>query len=87
MNTGKYEGFKTSNYVVYGDVMGFEKDSTLKTPMNSKRLYLYSTPKIPVSNCVECFWDINAACPVTGKKLDLKIEKSLTNLDHLGIIK
>jgi len=87
MKSGKYEGFKTSNYVVYCDVIGFEEDSTLNTPTNSKRVYIYSTPNIPVSNCVECPWDINAPCPVTGKKVDLKIEKSLTNLDHLGIIK
>lgn len=79
--SGKYTGFKTTKYEVYAFVLGVNKS------VGNNRVYLYKTPKIPVTNCVDCSFDINSKCEVTGKTIPLKIEKSLSHKQHLAIIK
>jgi len=49
-------------------------------------VFLYKSSVVPINNCESCPWDINVSCPVTGKKVDLKIEKSLAYEEKFGLI-
>jgi len=58
-----------------------------KYPVYGNGVFLYKSDKIPHVQCKKCKWDENVPCTVTGKKVELKIEKSLAYNDNLGIIK
>lgn len=49
--------------------------------------FLYKSEQIPAPQCKKCPWDINTACAPTGKKVELKVEKSPAYKDEYGIIK
>lgn len=90
---GKYKGFPCSDYSISFEVLGATANGFTYDGNGNKILiygnhsYLYKSEKIPVTTCKDCPWDINAACPVTGKKVDLKVEKSGAYLEHIGLIK
>lgn len=89
---GKYVLEKRTNYVIYFDVKGRNNSDPYERIGNGPIMYkndtyLYRSAKIPVNNCTACTWDPNAACNLTGKKVELNIENSLAYKDHLGLIK
>lgn len=82
------DDYKMIFRVYGGTVDGFKYDSQGKKVINYKYgTTLYESNIIPVENCQKCKWDMNAPCEVTGKKIPLNIEKSLSYDAEFGIIK